>query len=116
MLEVLASSFPVPYHDDFDMYVPDETPGYFADYGGSFQVSEDPSYPANLVLKQGLLERAGANRWTSASDPMTLIGHRLVNAVATVDVYLPDAPIAFQEPVRLGIQANGRTDGMDGIP
>lgn len=58
-----------------------ETPGYFADYGGSFQVSEaecldqwvmhftqvrsfhfvvaeDPSDPLNLVLKQGLLEKA----------------------------------------------------------
>lgn len=103
--QVSTSSFPVPYHDDFDMYVPEETPGYFADYGGSFEVSEDPSYSPNLVLKQVLLEKAGANRWTSASDPITLIGHRLANVAATVDVYIPDAPIAFQEPIRLGIQA-----------
>lgn len=103
--QVSTSSFPVPYHDDFDMYVPEETPGYFADYGGSFEVSEDPSYSPNLVLKQVLLEKAGANRWTSASDPITLIGHRLGDVAATVDVYIPDAPIALQEPIRLGIQA-----------
>ncbi|CAJ1370379.1 unnamed protein product [Effrenium voratum] len=100
--------FPVPYRDDFERYEEDEprslldTPGYFADYGGSFQVSHDPAYFPNMVLKQWIMEKAGSNRWTSASDPITLIGHRLANVAVTVDVFLPrDQP---QEPVRLGIQ------------
>lgn len=98
-------SFPVPFNEDFDQYVSDETPGYFADYGGSFQVSEDPAYPPNLVLKQGIAQKAGTNAWVSAAEPMTLIGHRLDDIVMSVDVFLPDFTQLPEMPERPGIQA-----------
>ncbi|CAK9075022.1 Uncharacterized protein SCF082_LOCUS36434 [Durusdinium trenchii] len=82
-----------------------ETPGYFADYGGSFQVSEDPAYPPNLVLKQGIAQKAGTNAWVSAAEPMTLIGHRLDDIVMSVDVFLPDFTQLPEMPERPGIQA-----------
>eukprot|EP00913_Durusdinium_trenchii_P020285 g19058.t1 len=85
--------------------VTSETPGYFADYGGSFQVSEDPAYPPNLVLKQGIAQKAGTNAWVSAAEPMTLIGHRLDDIVMSVDVFLPDFTQLPEMPERPGIQA-----------
>ena len=39
--------------------------------------SEDPSYAPNLVLKQGIEQKAGENAYFAASEPITLIGHRL---------------------------------------
>lgn len=99
-----AALFPLPYRDDFDLYLEEETPSYFADYGGSFQVSRDPSHAPNLVLRQNVAQQPRTNSWTTDADPITLIGHRLMNLSASVDIYIPETELPSIPP-RARIQA-----------
>ena len=51
-----AKPFPLPYRDDFESYRPGETPRYFSDQKGTFEVWDEPGH--GKCLKQ-IVPRAG---------------------------------------------------------
>ncbi|CAE8625706.1 unnamed protein product, partial [Polarella glacialis] len=84
-----AVPFPVPLAETFDGYLDGASARYFADYGGSFHAAPDPTIEGNMVLKQSVTKRAGANQWAPDSEPISLVGHKMEDVRITVDLYLP---------------------------
>jgi hypothetical protein len=85
--------FPRRHADDFEDYLVNRSPRYFADYAGSWQVAQDPTRPSNKVLKQWVINQAHANQWAPDTDPITLIGDALSDVSVSVDMYLPPYPV-----------------------
>lgn len=85
--------------DDFDGYLCDASPRFFADFGGSWQVHLDPDADLvgeNLVLKQWVADAGGSNAWLQGVPPMTLVGDSFTDVSVIVDVYLPPAASVYQ--------------------
>lgn len=67
--------FPLPYRDDFSTYQPGETPKYFSDQAGTFEVAASGEAHGNL-LKQ-VVTKSGI-QWMPEFEPYSLIGDRFM--------------------------------------
>ena len=69
-----AKPFPLPYRDDFKSYKPGETPRYFSDQKGTFEVCDEPGHGKclkQIVSQQGIMweyMRAVAKPYTVIGD------------------------------------------------
>ena len=81
-----AKPFPLPYRDDFESYRPGETPRYFCDQKGSFEVWDEPNH--GKCLKQ-IVPQPGI-MWEymrSVIKPYTVLGdQRWSNYALSADV------------------------------
>ena len=53
-----ARPFPLPYHDDFESYRPGDSPRYFSDQKGTFEVWDEPGHGKclkQIVPQQGIM-------------------------------------------------------------
>ena len=67
-----AADFPLPYRDDFESYRPGQTPKYFSDQGGVFEVAERPD--GGKCLRQTIVRRGIDWHFHPTPDPYTMIG------------------------------------------
>ena len=61
--------FPLPYAEEFDKYPPAATPRYFSDYGGAFEIVQEPGGNAlrQVISSEGI-------RWQENPFPETFLG------------------------------------------
>jgi galactosylceramidase len=82
-----ASSFPFPYTEDFSGYQPGETPRYFTDQKGTFEVATAPD--GKNCLKQVVPEQGILWFINSIALPYTVIGNQTwTNYMISADVQL----------------------------
>ena len=66
-----SKSFPFPFREDFESYRPGDTPKYFSDQKGTFEVARRPN--GGLCLKQ-IVPREGICWFCKFRKPYTLLG------------------------------------------
>jgi galactosylceramidase len=87
-----SAPFPLPFAEDFESRTPGSFARFFADNGGTFEITKDPTSRSNgQVLQQMVTRQAKNNLWTSNVLPITIFGGlNWTDVTVTVTVYLSE--------------------------